>query len=200
MTPEGLPAVRGPVFESLTGRPAEGVTGTGSVRSMLIAAFGAGRGKTGVNTSAAAAEFNVSARTVQRWVAGEGKQRIVPKGDRLAAIGKAARQAASTQQGRRRASQQGRQQAVAAARRGKPNQTVPMYVSGVQGMGYPGGDRQRTCPVNMTPEQIEALYEAYERTGDAGAVAFIESRYNANYVAGWQMETIDSISFGEAPR
>ena len=69
---------RSSLFRGLTGRQGADVSGKAGtspdLRGMLLAAYGPGA-RGGVNTAAAAQDLGVSRRTVERWVAPEGRQR-----------------------------------------------------------------------------------------------------------------------------
>jgi hypothetical protein len=174
------------VFSAVTGRPGD-VSGTGDVRDMLLAAFGVGpRG--GVNTRAAAAGLGVSQRTVQRWLAPEGRQRNQPRADHLKDLGKRARQAATTKKGRRTALTPARKDAM--SRYG-----AKVLVRGEQGPRRAGRDysRDRWTDLVLDPADVAAMRAAYEAGGDKGFVAWMENHYDAEYVGGWTFSTIREL-------
>lgn len=182
--PGFTPGLRQTLFGALTGQPGD-VTGRpdGDLRSQLQAAFGPGRRPGSVNTTAAAQALGVSQRTVQRWLAG----RHGAKPEYRKAIAGRARQAASTQRGRRAA--------VAAARRGPlVRNGAQLRISGQQG---PAADRKyrrpRSIDLGLDPQDVDALLTAYERGGDKGAVAWIEGHADAVYVDDWMFDSISNL-------
>lgn len=183
--------LRGRLFAALTGRP-EAVTGAGAdVTGLLQAAFGTGaRGR--VNTRAAAAELGVSQRTVQRWIAGEGRQRNRPRADHLKSLRTKARQAASTQRGRRQAIASTRQSA-------RSRYGARLNIKGVMGPSRAGTDylRDRRILLQMTPEAVEGLLDAYEQGGDRGLVTWLEGYADREYLEDWTFGTITDFSLDD---
>ncbi len=101
------PGRRSTIFGALTGRSGASVSpgrGAPDVRGLLLAAYGFNK-RGGLNTADAAKDLGgVTQRTVQRWVATEGHQRIgKPRADTLQKLAKKSRQAATTQRGRKAA-------------------------------------------------------------------------------------------------
>lgn len=191
------PGRRQAVFQGLFGRRDVefDVSGKGTnIVSMLRTAFGEGRQGRPVDTKAAAAGLGVSQRTVQRWIAGEGKQRIkAPRADHLAALRKASRQAATTRKGRKRM--------VAEARRSRKfaqgkTKGIRLTVRGMSGFADAGQHylRYRSVPLKLTPDQVDAMWDAYERGGDKGFSDWLTSR-SQDYLTGWEYESIDSLQF-----
>lgn len=183
--------LRQTLFGALTGRAGD-VTGRpdGDLRAMLQAAFGEGRRPGGVNTRAAADSLGVTQRTVQRWLAGAQRQRHGASPEHMKAIARQARQAASTQRGRRAA--------VAAARQGPlARNGGQLTVRGKQGpRGY---ERVRRIDLTVGPDQVQAALNAYERGGDRAFVSWLEGEVDQEYVAGWNVEEIEDFGFGAGP-
>lgn len=181
------PKLRGTVFAALTGHEGD-VSGTGEdVRGMLLAAFGPGpRG--GANTRRAAQKLGVSQRTVQRWLAAEGRQRSRPSPDHLKDLTKRARQVATTKRGRRTA--------LAAARKDAMSRYgAKVVVRGDQGPRRAGRDytRFRRTDLVLDPADVEAMRGAYEVGGDKEFVAWMEGHFDHNYVDGWSFSSIESL-------
>lgn len=191
------PGRRQSVFQGLFGRRDVefDVSGKGSnIVSMLRTAFGEGRQGRPVDTKAAAAGLGVSQRTVQRWIAGEGKQRIkAPRADHLASLRKASRQAATTRKGRKRMVDEARK-----SRKFAQGQTkgIKLTVRGMSGFSDAGQHylRYRSVPLKLTPDQVDAMWNAYERGGDKGFSEWLTSR-SQDYLTGWEYESIDSLQF-----
>lgn len=155
-------------FSTITGRRDANVSGTGGdVRGMLLAAFGPSRRNADrPNTAAAAKSLGVSQRTVQRWLAGTGRERQRPKTDTMAKIAKRARQASTTKAGRSRALRQ--------TFGTKLPQGLRMSVYAMQGPGDPGYDRLRTVPFDMDdPNLSKAFLNAWVDGGDQGALQWL---------------------------
>jgi hypothetical protein len=186
---EFTPQLRATLFSAVTGRAGD-VSGTSDdVRGMLEAAFGPGpRG--GVNTRAAAKELGVSQRTVQRWLAAEGRQRSRPRIDHLKDLTKRARQAATTKQGRRGALSPARKDSM--SRYG-----AKLVVRGQQGPRRAGRDyiRYRRTDLVLDPADVEALRDAYEAGGDKAFMGWMENHFDQNYVDGWAFSRIESLDF-----
>lgn len=182
--------LRQALFSGLTGRGGD-VSGRpdGDLRTLLQTAFGEGRRPGGVDTRAAAEGLGVTQRTVQRWLAGAGRQSHGASPEHMKAIARKARQAASTQAGRRAA--------TAAVRQGPlPRTGARLTVRGMQGPMRSGSDYRRTRAVDfdLEPGDVDGLLSAYERGGDRAAVGWLEGHADATYVADWSFESIDDLS------
>lgn len=190
------------LFQGLTRRQGADVSGkagtTPDLRGMLLAAYGPGA-RGGVNTAAAAKDLGVSRRTVERWVAPEGRQRIAkPKTDTLQKLTTKSRQSATTQQGRRAA--------IKSVRESKQGKSIAKYgarvkIKGRQGVAGGGGfyirDRSIQIPPDqggMSPSDVEAMWSAYERGGDKELSKWLSGYASDKYVDGWTFESIDNIS------
>ncbi|UQN31787.1 hypothetical protein [Brachybacterium kimchii] len=174
------------IFQGLTGR--QGSPTGGSVRSMIVAAFGT-TSRGGPNTRAAAQELGVSQRSVQRWIAGEDrKQRSKPRADHLSTLRTSARQAATTKKGRKASLDKARS-------RFANRKSARLTTHGMQGPegGGTGYSRQRTVTVELGANDIDAMFDAYEKGGDAAVTQWLEQHHSANYVPGWTFEGIDTI-------
>lgn len=185
---------RGQLFSALTGRPEGGVSASGSLRDKLDAAYGR-NARGGIDTRSAAKDLGVSQRTVQRWIAGEGKQRIAaPRPSVAKALDTKARQSASTKGGRARAVAAFRS---SAAGRSMAKKGGVITVSANQGPGKgPGYQRWRTVDIPTSlfdgSNQMDALWGAYEAGGDAAARAVIADLAQ-DYCAGWEFGEVGSI-------
>lgn len=185
--------LRQTLFGGLTGRGGD-VSGRpdGDLRAMLQTAFGEGRRPGGVDTRAAAEGLGVTQRTVQRWLAGADRQSHGANPEHMKAIARKARQAATTQSGRRAATAAVRQGPL--ARNG-----ARLTVRGQQGPMRSGNDyrRFRAVDFDLGPEDVNALLSAYERGGDRAAVGWLESHADAQYVADWSFESISDLNMGD---
>lgn len=185
---------RGQLFSALTGRSGAGLAPGASIRDKLTTAFGSNR-KGNVDTRTAAKELGVSQRTVQRWIAGEGRQRSAPKPATANVIDTKARQAATTKRGRSRAvdamrkSSLGRQMS-----RGGGTITVRANQGPGSGVGY---QRWRSVMIPITTSDgsnhMDQLWAAYEAGGDAAARAVIDDLAQ-DYCAGWQFGEVQDFS------
>lgn len=177
-------------FGALTGRTRGDVSGMGQdVRAQLEAAFGTRRGR--LDTAAAAAGMGVSQRTVQRWVASEGRQRSRPSPAHRQQLQKRSRQAATTKRGRRRALAQAR--AAIPARR-----ATDLRIHGTQGPRRAGVDytrARRSSTVEMTPQTYQQLLDAYEQGGESGARSFLEGLWDQEYVQDWRFTSISDMDW-----
>lgn len=177
---------RNAFFRALTGSSSADVQG-GSVKGMLIAAFG-GSKKDGArpDTAAAAKGLGVSQRTVQRWLASEGHQRQAPRTTTLKTLSTKARQAASTRAGRARA--------IAGVRQQLTKRGFQLQIAGVQGpQAGPGYMRLRTTGMNLDDPQVAAGFlDAWERGGDAAAQRYLIDQQV--YFDSWAFESIEDIS------
>lgn len=178
---------RNTFFRRMTGRADADVSGTGSMRGMLQAAFGRGPRGGVVDTKAAAQALGVSRGTVRRWAAGTQQ----PKPAHLKTVEASARRAASTKAGRRagtaafRTSTQGR----TALRTGST-----VWIRGVHGPS--GYERDREVSGRpLGPEQLDALLQAYEERGEEGLIAELTG-FMSDYVADWNFLTIEDFNFG----
>lgn len=182
--------LRGRLFTALTGRAGD-VSGQrgGDVRNRLIAAFGT-TARGGLNTRAAAAGLGVSQRTVQRWVAPQGRQRSTPSRSHDQAITRTARRAATTRAGRRAALAPTR--ASSMTRYG-----TKVTLRGNQGVVSGGRDYARFRAITLTLEADDAtaMLDAYEAGGDRGLVEFLEGVADRDYAAEWQFGTINELDF-----
>ncbi|MBV6762661.1 terminal protein [Rhodococcus opacus] len=193
------PKRRSMVFGALTGRPEAAVTpqagGRPDLKGMLLAAYGLNR-RGGLDTATAAKDLGVTQRTVQRWVASAGHQRIAaPKRDTLSALMKKARQAATTQRGRKAALA-----AVRASKQGKAlaNHGGHIRIRGHQGPSAAGKTykRDREIRLELSPSEVEAMWSAYEQGGDKAFSSWITDHADIQYVAGWEFERIDEMHLG----
>lgn len=185
-------SLRSALFAALTGREGD-VSGqpTGDVRSMLAAAYGPGpRG--GINTRAAGHDLGVSQRTVQRWVAGEGHQRNRPSSTHLQTLAGKARQAATTRRGRRAALTGAR--SSPATRYG-----AKLSIRGVQGPTAAGREyrRPRQIMLQLDPDAVNDMLDAYEARGDKGLVGWLETYSSDTYVDGWGFDSIEHLDLDD---
>lgn len=191
------PGRRQSVFQGLFGRRDVELDVSGkssNIVAMLRTAFGEGRQGRPVDTKAAASGLGVSQRTVQRWIAGEGKQRIkAPRTEHLAALRKASRQAATTRKGRKRMIDDARRSRRFAQGQAKG---IRLTVRGMSGFADGGQHylRYRSVPLKLTPDQVDAMWSAYEQGGDKGFSQWLTSR-SQDYLTGWEYESIDSLQF-----
>lgn len=198
-TPSPDPHRRSTVFGALTGRMGASVTGHGAahpdVKGMLLAAYGRTR-RGSLDTAAAAKDLGVTQRTVQRWVAGEGHQRIAaPKADTMGKLTKKAKQAATTQHGRRAA--------IATVRESKQGKALANHGGHIRVRGHQGPSaagktykRDREIRLELSPSEVQAMWSAYEQGGDKAFSSWITEHSDNQYVAGWEFERIDELHIG----
>jgi hypothetical protein len=157
---------------------------------MLMAAFGpSSRDPNRPDVAAAARGLGVSARTVQRWLAPPGRQRIAhPRPQTMQAITTRSRQAATTRRGRSRAiaAPQGRA-AAQASRRG-----MSLRITGSQGVD-PDYNRRRTTIWHLDPNNAGALQDAWVRGGDQGALDWLSAHSDIYGVDSWNFDGVDNV-------
>lgn len=170
------------LFRGLTGRAGNP---TGSIKEMLIAAYGSNKpGRP--DTRKAAQDLGVSQRTVQRWIAGEDrKQRNKPKADSLSKVRIRARQAATTKKGRKAAVQKARENL-------SNRKAVQLSIYAMQGPKTGGKDysRLRSTSIQVSGDEVEAMFDAYERGGDKAVTQWLETQYSGSYVPDWGLADI----------
>lgn len=192
--PGFTPGLRQTLFGALTGRSGD-VTGRrdGDLRAMLQAAYGEGQRPGSVNTRAAAQALGVDIRSVQRWV--RGTNGASPEHRKT--IAKKAKQAASTQRGRRAA--------AAAVRRGPlARNGARLSIRGAQGPSRAGEDYRRFRKVDLLlgPGDVDGMLSAYEQGGDRAVVSWMEGHFDREYVADWGFDSITEMELrdpGEEP-
>lgn len=187
-------------------------------RLVAAAAFGTGpRG--GVNVGAAATQLGVSRSTVYRWLTGK-----IPPGrvEQLTAAAQAA--TAGSQPGRTVAAQQSRSDLLARMARdprtGAPippaRQRARITVAGEQNISKDYADKERRwrrIQFDLTPEQVNGLFDVWEQGGDPDLVNYLENAASTIYrgfgdpdtspdelagddpYRGWWFRSIDSIEF-----
>lgn len=183
------PGFRQDVFTALTGHTGADVSGKGQdVRGMLLAIGGrSAKTRSGIDLSKAARELGVTRRTVERWVrAADTGTGMRPSRQHTQAMAKKARQAATTQAGRRAA--------LADVRGRKAFQRgARMKVTGSQGPIDKTYHRQRTTILDLSPEDVEAMLDAYERYGEQGFLGWATQHWGDLYVADWQFGQVDQV-------
>lgn len=176
-------AQRRALFEAITGKSGADVSGqSGNVAGMLQTVYGTTRnGQQVVDTREAAKRLGVSQRTVQRWMSGQNK----PAGDHLKALQKRSRQAVTTKRGRERAVKR------SAAAQAVKGDGVRVEVSGMQGPKDYARDRR--SGQKLSPDEYQALLEAYAAGGDNGALDFLQAVYSEKYVDNWEFGAVSSF-------
>jgi hypothetical protein len=185
--------LRNALFRSVTGRAGD-VSGRADadVRGMLTAAYGPGPRGAAINTRAAAQDLGVRQRTVQRWLAGDERQHNRPSDTHLRGLARKARQAATTRAGRRRA--------LAGVRGSSMTRYgSKMAVRGVQGPTAAGRDyrRSRQVLLQLDPDSVTDLLDAYEAGGDKGLVSWLEEYAGDHYVDGWGFDSIEHLGLDD---
>ena len=161
---------------------------TVQAKAMAAAAFGTGpRG--GVNVTAAAAELGVSRSTVYRWLRGQAPPA------RAAQLQQAARdKVAASPDGRAVAAHRARAELRAAATRDPATgamrpawqQKTRVAVAGLQGVDPVYAEqRRRNITFEMSPDQVDGLFSAWEAGGDPAAVDYLENAASALYMGAW---------------
>ncbi|BAE45950.2 terminal protein [Rhodococcus qingshengii] len=184
--------LQGEFFGKLTGRQGADISGqpnASNLKAQLLAAYGPGK-RSEINTAAAARDLGVSKRTVERWLAPEGRQRIAkPRTETLNALARKAKQSASTRTSRKEA-----MSSVRSSARGKAlsNFGGKIKIDAVQGPGTREYARDRMITLALTPDQVESMWSAYENGGDKGMINWMNSRAQ-DYVGGWEFYQINSF-------
>lgn len=178
------------LFEALTGQRDVDITGRGDLLAQLRAVGGpSARTSSGINLTQAAARLGCSRRTVERWVhtaaTGVGQRPSKGLGRKLA---KQARQAASTKSGRRAALQAPRGGIGPAGKR--------ITISGPQGPRRAGTDylRDRDTVLTLTPDEAQAMLDAYEQGGDQGWLDWARQWTDDNYLDDWQILDVTGLT------
>ena len=187
------PQARSALFQALTGRAGADVSGapTADLRGMLLAAFGPSpRDPTRPNTALAAQRLGITQRTVQRYLAAEGRERIGrPRPDILRRISTAARQAASTQRGRAAAVRDVRDS-------GLPRWGMSLTIRGLQGPD-PDYQRRRTVTMNLDPDHAGAFIDAYVAHGENGALGYLADNAEHVYqIESWHFADVTDVDLG----
>lgn len=179
------PRARGAVFAALTGRTGADVSGArdADLGAQLRAAFGVSRrDPTRPDTAAATAGLGISQRQVQRYLTGANR----PSPAIRTRLTTAARQAASTQRGRRAA--------VAGVRDARTSRGMSITIRGLQG---PTSDytRQRTITMTLDPDLASSFYTAYVDRGDSGALEFLAGSSEQTYfIDSWHFSDISDLN------
>ncbi len=202
-TPEPPPVEvdRSAVFTALTGRAGANPSHEGTIRGMLLAAYGQ-RPDGNPDTTEAARRLHLTPRTVRRWLANERAQKPAPKSTNVDRLRTSARRSESTKRGRTSALRRRRDQIQAAqAAPARPGAAAPappvkaISLTGVQGPHGAGQDdykRNRTIRLTMTPDDTDAMYTAYEQGGHQGFTTWARGRAD-RYVDGWEFDNIDDL-------
>lgn len=187
------PGRRRALFSGLTGRDGDvsGKAQADRTVEMLTAAYGTTE-RGAINTKAAAKDLGVTQRTVQRWIARDEAKRSAPRSARLKALSAKARQAATTQQGRKRAmkdvrnSKRGQRMAKSGAR---------VVVGGRQGPRSSSANsiRSRTVELNIDAADVNALWTEYERGGESAASKWLTDYADDKYLENWHFESIEDF-------
>ena len=208
---------RSTVYRWLAGTPPRDAA-RAQARAVAAAAFGTGpRG--GVNVAAAAAELGVSRSTVYRWLSG----RIPPaRVEQLTAAAQA--RVAGSPHGRAVSAQRARSDLLARIARdprtGTPippgQQRARVTVAGEQNISKDYADKERRwrrIQFDLTPDQVNGLFDVWERGGDPELVNYLENAASTIYrgfgdpdtspddlaaddpYRGWWFRSIDSIEF-----
>ena len=158
------------------------------VREQLIAAYGPGRRGAAIDTRAAAKDLGVTQRTVERWIAAEGRQRSTPKLAVVAAAG-GALPAGRHHQGRASPLRSARMRNTSQGKN-KANFGGRLTIDGYQGpKGYP---RIRAITLDLPPDQVEAMWSAYEAGGQKAMLDWVNGRGD-EYVQGWSVDRLDDL-------
>lgn len=184
-------ALRNRLFAALSGIRGADVTGQGEdLRGMLLAVGGpSSKTRSGIDLTKAAAQLGVSRRTCERWVrtaaTGQGQR---PSAGHAKTLTRKARQAASTQAGRRAAVQAVRKRQVY-------NRGARLAIRGRQGPARAGKSyqRDRVTQVALDPADAEAMLAAYEQGGDRGFIDWATATWDQQYLDDWGFQTVEEI-------
>ncbi|HEY5856333.1 MAG TPA: terminal protein [Aldersonia sp.] len=180
------------LFRFSTGLPGDvsGRADPSLVRDQLIAAYGPGRRGAAIDTRSAAKDLGVTQRTVERWIAAEGRQRATPKPASLQRLATRSRQSATTKRGR--AAAVGRMRNTAQGK-AKAKYGGKLTIDGHQGVvGDPKYQRFRAITLELKPDEVEKMWSAYEAGGQKAMMDWIIGRSN-DYVQGWVVNRIDDL-------
>lgn len=205
-------SVRDELFRKLTGLTDADVSsgGGGSLRGRLLAVGGASTTtKSGINLTRAAEVLKVSRRTVERWVraadTGSGQR---PSAEHAKLLATKARQAATTQAGRK--ATLGQSPLVQQMRAKSVVQVKVKAFQGPAAAPLPGEPldtsymRDRSTMVKIEgAEQIQQMLDAYAQHGDKGFLDWMQTTWGggpggepvALYLSDWKFSEIDSIDF-----
>lgn len=188
--------LRSTLFTSLSGLSGAAPDASGDLRGKLLAIGGASsRTRSGIDLTRAAQRLGVTRRTVERWVksaSGEGGQAQKPSVTHAQTIARRARQAATTKAGRKAALADRRQ---AMGRRG-----ARLSITAMQGPRDPVYRRLRTVAVDLDPDQLERMIDAYEAGGDRGFMNWATNHLGHDdgsglpgYVEEWQFGHVSDV-------
>lgn len=181
---------RGALYAALTGRTDTEVSGRGdNIRGMLLAVGGASdRTRSGIDLTAAAKKLGRDRRTLERWVKkADGGLGSSPSTKHLKDLKLRSRQAATTQAGRKSAVKGNRDQLTAERRK--------VSLAGKQGITRAGQTyiRDTTTETDVSPEQLDAMLNAYEQGGDQGFLKWATAHWDEEYIDGWGFVDISEI-------
>lgn len=195
---------RGQVFTAMTGLRGADVSGEsvgqdgqpkGDLRGMLLAVGGkSSRTKSGIDLTAAAKKLGVSRRTAERWVQsseqGKGQR---PSAKHLDNLTERARQAATTKAGRTGHAQKLRQ---------SMSRGGTLEVTGLQGPNRAQTDylRDATVTKDLSPEDAEAMINAWENGGDAGFESWMSGFMGDRQMTGWTVSSVSDLSIKPTTR
>lgn len=192
------PQLRATLFTGLTGRTDTnpGVDPDDILGMLRTVGGRSTRTHSGIDLTRAARALGVSRRTLERWVRTEQTgigQRPSPGHRRT--LQTRARQTATTRAGRRAALAPARASAAAVSRGAK------LTISGMQGPISKDYMRDRLTYSDLTPEQLQAAFDAYERGGDKGFMAWVGGHWEdrgdgqPGYMEDWRFGQITRIGF-----
>ena len=182
--------LRGKIFNALTGLTAD-VTGRagGDLRGQLLAVGGPStRTRSGIDLTRAAKALGVSRRTAERWAA--GTQNPSPRVAR--ALATRARQAATTQAGRRAAL------AGSTTRQAIVSRGARLSITALQGPHTRDYMRSRTTQLDLDPTDAQGMLDAWEQGGDKGFMSWATNRWGQDYLDDWRFGDVDDITI-ESP-
>lgn len=186
-----MPDRRSTIFGAVTGLQAD-VSGRteGDLRGMLLAVGGpSSRTRSGINLTRAAAALAVSRRTVERWMqtaqTGTGQR---PSVENATSLARQARQAATTQAGRRAA-------LAGTSTRQAITRGARLTITASQGPRASGQSylRFRTTQLELDPASAEAMLDAWERGGDRGFMTWATGHWDQEYVPDWEFGSVSEV-------
>lgn len=196
MTPRRT-SLTGRLFQAITGVGAGAVEPGADLRSMLLAVGGPSRltkdgerarTKSGIDLTRAAEQLGVSRRTVERWLkaeeTGTGQR---PSAAHAKTLATKARQAASTQRGRRDSL------AHSGIRGDVAQGTTAVQLLGRQGIDSDYISRRHSAP-RLEPHDALAMLDAWERGGEKGFRDWVDANWARVYIIDkWQVESIEDV-------
>lgn len=179
------------LFEAFANTDSTDTTGSGEDLLGMLRAIGgtSNRTKSGIDLTRVAQRMGVSRRTVERWAkSGETGQGQRPSADHFKSLTRRSRQAASTQRGRKTTVRTSGVRASLA-------KGASVAIKATQGPTAAGQEyrRPRTTAVDLTPEEAQAMVDAYEQGGQKGFLGWATNHWDTEYLDGWGFDPEEPV-------